>query len=128
MAAFKILDCVHWEFQCITAIHEKLRQIRTCLEVQSLNLDFFFFAVMFAYGNYNTYIGSSNAISQIFENILEIPLTIIKQTCLNHNISREPVVSWSSLCLKSAGQQHNSNERSYKWRYKKKKANSGKND
>ena len=24
----KILDCVHWEFQLVTAIHEKLREIR----------------------------------------------------------------------------------------------------
>ena len=63
-----------------------------------------------------------------FENILEIPLTLIKQTCSNHNICREPAPSWSSLCLRSVGRQQNSSDRSYKQRYKKKKANSGEKD
>ena len=44
----------------------------------------------FAYDKYKTYIGSSNVISVNFENILEIPLTFIKQTCSNHNTCREP--------------------------------------
>ena len=49
-----------------------------------------------------------------FENILRIPLTLIKQTCSNHTTCREPAPSWSSLCLRSAGQQHNSSDRNYK--------------
>ena len=62
------------------------------------------------------------------ENILEIPLTFIKQTCSNHSTCREPAPSWSSLCLRSAGQQHNSSDRSYKRKYKRNKANADEND
>ena len=35
MFTFQILDCVHWEFQWGTAIHEKLRETRWCLEVET---------------------------------------------------------------------------------------------
>ena len=34
---FKILDCVHWEFQWVTAIHEKLHETRWCFEVWNGN-------------------------------------------------------------------------------------------
>ena len=61
-------------------------------------------------------------------NILEIPLTFIKQTCSNHATCREPAPSWSSLCLRSAGQQHNSSDRNYKRKYKRNKANADEND
>ena len=63
-----------------------------------------------------------------FEKILEIPLTFIKQTCSNRNTCREPAPSWYSLCLKSAVQQHNSSDRSYKRKYKRNKVNADEND
>ena len=63
-----------------------------------------------------------------FENILKISLTFIKQTCSNHNTCRKPAPSWSSLCLRSAGQQHNSSEKSYKRKYKREKAKSDEDD
>ena len=57
-----------------------------------------------------------------FENILEIPLTFIKQMCSNHNTCREPAPSWSSLCLRSAGQQHNSSEKKLQAEIQKEKS------
>ena len=63
-----------------------------------------------------------------FENILEIPLTFIKQMCSNHVTCREPAPSWSSLCLRSAGQQHNLSDRNYKPKYKRNRANADEND
>ena len=58
-----------------------------------------------------------------FENILEIPLTLIKQTCLTQNIWRVQARIWCGLCLKSAAKQRNWSEKNYRQRYKKRKVN-----
>ena len=63
-----------------------------------------------------------------FENILEIPLTLIKQMCSTRSIWRVQARIWCGLWLKSATKQRNWNELSYKRRYKKRKANADEND
>ena len=64
-----------------------------------------------------------------FENILEIPLTLIKQTCSTRSIWRVQARIWCGLwLLKSAAKQWNWSELSYKWKYRKKEAKSDEND
>ena len=58
-----------------------------------------------------------------FGNILEIPLTPIKQMCSTRSIWRVQARIWCSLWLKSAAKQQNWSELSYKLRYKKKGVN-----
>ena len=61
-----------------------------------------------------------------FENILEIPLTLIKQMCSTRSIWRVQARIWCSLWLKSAARQQNWSELSYKRKYRRRKVNSDK--
>ena len=63
-----------------------------------------------------------------FENILKIPLTLIKQTCSTRSIWRVQARIWCGLWLKSAAKQRNWSELSYKRKYRKKEAKSDEND
>ena len=63
-----------------------------------------------------------------FENILEIPLTLIKQTCSTQSIWRVQARIWCGLCLKLAAKQRNWNEKNYRQKYKKKEVKSDEND
>ena len=124
MAAFNILDCVHWEFQWVTVIYEKLRKIRSRFKVWSSNLDLIFFSsLQLRHLHWEFQCNFAN-----FENILKIPLTSIKQTSLIHSIYRAPDQNWCNRCSKLDGRQQSSKEWSCSPRYIRKKANTDEKD
>ena len=99
MLVFKILDCVHWEFQWVKAIHEKLCETRWCLEVWNKK----FFVFCHCMPNIKRFIGSSNVIVQVLKTFSKFSLTGSKQMYSTHSIYREQVQTWSDLCFKLEG-------------------------
>ena len=96
MLTFKILDCVPWEFQWVTAIHEKLCETRWHLEVWKLK----FFVFCHCIPNTKCFIRSSNAITRFLKTFSNFSLTGNKQTYSTCSIYKERVRTWSDLCFK----------------------------
>ena len=73
---------------------------RNSLTFRSSKLElknFFFFTVTFTYGNYRHLHWEFQCNFANFENILEIPLTLIKQTCSTRSIWRVQARIWCGL-------------------------------
>ena len=98
-----------------------MRSFAKLADVSKLKLKFFVFCLRIT--NIKTLHWEFQCNYVNFENILEIPLTLIKQTCLTCSIWKVQVRTWCGPCFKSVERQQNLSDRSYRRKYRKKKAN-----
>ena len=103
-----------------------MRSFAKLADASKLKLKFFVFCLHITYIKVLYWEFQCNYAN--FENILEIPLTLIKRTCSTRSIWRVQAWIWCGLWLKSAAKQRNWSELSYKLRYKKKEVKSDEND
>ena len=91
-------------------IHEKLCEIHSRFKVRSSNLDFFFLHRDVCVWQLQHLHWEFQCNFLNFENIFEIPLTLIKQTCSTRSIWKAQVWTWCGPCFKSVGKQQSSKE------------------